>query len=87
MEIIVPAAGLSTRFAGMKPKYLLYDYKGELMLKNAIRPFLGQYHITIGILKEHDVKYQASKFLEHEFGMLINVVVLDEPTRGPADTV
>ena len=87
MEIIVPAAGLSTRFPDMKPKYLLYDYKGDLMLKNAIQPFLGKYVITIGILKEHDDKYQASKFIEHEFGMLVNVVVLNEPTRGPADTV
>lgn len=87
MEIIVPAAGLSTRFPDMKPKYLLYDYKGDLMLKNSIRQFLGEFNITIGILKEHDEKYQASKFIQHEFGELVQVVVLEKPTKGPADTV
>jgi hypothetical protein len=87
MEIIVPAAGLSTRFPDMKPKYLLYDYKGELMIRNALRQFLGEFNITIGILKEHDEKYSASQFLKHEFGDQVNVVVLDQPTRGPADTV
>lgn len=87
MEIIVPAAGLSTRFPEMKPKYLLYDYKGELMLHNAIRPFLGNYKINIGILKEHDEKYQATEFLKYEFGDQINVIILDKPTKGPADTV
>ncbi len=87
MEIIVPAAGLSTRFPEMKPKYLLYDYKGELMLANAIRPFLGKYTINIGILKEHDEKYNSVEVLQHEFGKLVNIVVLEKPTLGPADTV
>ena len=60
MEIIVPAAGLSSRFPGMKPKYLLYDYKHEMMLKNAIGPLL-KYNVTIGILKEHDDMFEARK--------------------------
>jgi hypothetical protein len=88
MRVIVPAAGLSTRFPDMKPKYLLYDYKHELMLANAIRPFLNMdMKVSIGILKEHDVKYDASKFIQHEFGDSVDVVVLDVPTKGPADTV
>jgi dTDP-glucose pyrophosphorylase len=88
MEVIVPAAGLSTRFPGMKPKYLLYDYKHELMVGNAIRPYLREnIKVTIGILKEHDEKYNASQFLKHEFGNTLNIVILDNPTKGPADTV
>jgi hypothetical protein len=86
MEIIVPAAGLSTRFPNMKPKYLLYDYKHELMLKNALRSFTN-HSITIGILKEHEDKYQASKFINYEFGSSVKIVIIDEPTKGPADTV
>ena len=42
MEIVVPAAGLSTRFPDMKPKYLLYDYKHDMMLINALRPFIDR---------------------------------------------
>jgi hypothetical protein len=87
MEIIVPAAGLSTRFPDMKPKYLLYDYKGDLMLANALKPFLNKYKIHIGILKEHNDKYNASEFIKHEFGDSVNIIILDQPTRGPADTV
>jgi hydroxymethylpyrimidine pyrophosphatase-like HAD family hydrolase len=88
MRVIVPAAGLSTRFPDMKPKYLLYDYKHELMIANAIRPFIqNAYKVTIGILKEHDEKYNATEYIKHEFGNTVDVVVLDEPTKGPADTV
>ena len=87
MEIIVPAAGLSTRFPDMKPKYLLYDYKGDLMLANALKPFLYKHNIHIGILKEHNDKYNASEYIKHEFGDSVNIIILDQPTRGPADTV
>jgi len=86
MEVIVPAAGLSSRFSGMKPKYLLYDYKHDLMLKNAIRPYYNKYPITIGILKEHNDKYNAELFIKSDLPN-VNVVVLDEQTKGPADTV
>jgi len=88
MEIIVPAAGLSTRFPNMKPKYLLYDYKGDMMLMNALRTFRQRgYRIHLGILKEHEEKYNVIKQIQHEWPENINYVIIDKPTRGPADTV
>lgn len=88
MEIIVPAAGLSTRFPDMKPKYLLYDYKGDMMLMNALRSFREKgYKIHLGILKEHEEKYNVIKQIQHEWSDNINYVIIDKPTRGPADTV
>lgn len=87
MEIVVPAAGLSTRFSGHRPKYLLYDYKNELMLKNAVKQFIDtEHHITIGILNEHDEKFNASS---HIFNAIpgCTIVLLKEKTKGPADTV
>ena len=88
MEIIVPAAGLSTRFPGMKPKYLLYDYKGDMMLMNALRTLRQNgYRIHIGILKEHQDQYKVIEQIQHEWYDNINYVILDKPTRGPADTV
>lgn len=86
MEIIIPAAGLFTRFSTAKPKYLLTDYKGKLMLFNALKPFLGKYNITIGILQEHEDKFNITEVIKREVGD-INVVVLKERTRGPAETV
>lgn len=88
MEIIVPAAGLSTRFPDMKPKYLLYDYKGDMMLMNALRSYRQRgYRIHIGILKEHQDKYNVIEQIQHECMYNINYVIIDKPTRGPADTV
>lgn len=88
MEIIVPAAGLSTRFPNMKPKYLLYDYKGDMMIMNALKSFrIANHKINIGILKEHQEKYNVIEQISYEFPDNINYVVIDEPTRGPADTV
>lgn len=86
MEIIVPAAGLSSRFPNMKPKYLLYDYHHKLMLQRALEPYLG-YPITIGILRDHDIQFNAAEFIRYEFGDSVNIVILNEPTQGPADTV
>ena len=88
MEIIVPAAGLSTRFPGMKPKYLLYDYKHEMMLVNALKAYRQRgYRIRIGLLKEHVEKYDAIEHIKHNWHDMVDYVVLDKPTRGPADTV
>lgn len=87
MEIIVPAAGLSSRFPNTKPKYLLYDYQHMLMVHNAVLPYLNAGHsVTIAILKEHDEKYNASSFLKGDIPN-IRIVVIDKPTKGPADTV
>jgi hypothetical protein len=86
MEIIVPAAGLSTRFPGTRPKYLLYDYSGTLMLRKALEPFIGKYNITIGILHQHAIQYDAVKIINREVGN-VNIVVIDQPTKGPAETV
>jgi choline kinase len=88
MEIIVPAAGLSTRFPNMKPKYLLYDYKGDMMLMNALRPFREKgFRIHLGILKEHQEKYGVIEQIQHEWPDNIEYLIIDKPTRGPADTV
>jgi hypothetical protein len=87
MEIIVPAAGLSTRFPNMRPKYTLTDFTGKMMFEKSIAPFIGKHHITVGVLKEHEDQYHVGKYAEQEYGNQISVVVLDQRTSGPADTV
>lgn len=87
MEIIIPAAGLSSRFPNMRPKYSLVDHNGNLMLKNAIEPYLMNYKIHIGILQKHNEEYDLVNKLNYEFGSLLNIVIIDKPTSGPADTV
>lgn len=87
MEVIVPAAGLSTRFPGMRPKYLLFDYTGTMMLERAVAPYLGKHRVTIGILKEHDEAFKASELIRKNIDHDINIVILPERTKGPADTI
>jgi hypothetical protein len=87
MEIIMPCAGLSTRFPNMRPKYLLSDYNNRLMIENAAKNFIGKYNVTIAILKQHNEMFNAENKLREAFGDKVKIVVLDEPTSGPADTV
>jgi hypothetical protein len=95
MDIIVPAAGLSTRFPDLPPKYLLRDIDGYYMLDNAIAPYYDRGDIYVTILKEHDLEYNAGEIITSEMidvesiGYIprISVIQLQEKTRGPADTV
>ena len=87
MEIIMPCAGLSTRFPNMRPKYLLSDYNNRLMIENAAKNFIDKYNITIAILEQHNEMFNAENKLRDAFGDKVKIVVLDKPTSGPADTV
>jgi len=87
MEIIVPCAGLSTRFPGLRPKYLLVDYSGKLMIENSIKNFIGKNKITISILKQHDIAFKAKEKLVKVFEDKVNIVTIENETNGPADTV
>ena len=87
MEVIIPCAGASSRFPNMRPKYLLTDYANRLMVQSAAENYIDKYRVTIVILKEHDERYQARKKLEEAFSNKVDIVVLDKPTSGPAETV
>ena len=87
MEIILPCAGLSSRFPNLRPKYLLTDYSGKMMIEGAIKNFIGKYPVTITILEEHDNRYNARSLLEEAFGNKVNIITLPTPTSGPADTI
>ena len=87
MEIIIPAAGLSTRFPNMRPKYTLVDYTGNMMVENSFAPYLGQYQITVGVLAENEKNYGVAEYFEKKYQDRVRVVVLDNKTDGPADTV
>lgn len=87
MEIIIPAAGLSTRFPNMRPKYTLTDFSGKMMFEKSILPFVGQHHVTMGVLQEHEAQYHVSRYVQQTYGDKISIVVLPERTTGPAHTV
>lgn len=86
MEIIVPCAGLSTRFPNLRPKYLLTDYSGKLMIESAVKNIESE-KINIAVLKQHDEEYGAQKKLKECFGNRVKIAIIEKPTLGPADTV
>lgn len=83
----MPAAGLSTRFPNMRPKYILADFQGKYMFEKSLEKFIGKHNITIGILKEHNDQYKTAEYIQSEYGDAITVVILENKTAGPADTV
>lgn len=87
MKIIMPAAGLSTRFPNMKPKYSLTDSLGKMMVENALSPYLGKYPIILGLLQENEIKFPVCEYIKDTYGDQISIVMLKERTKGPADTV
>jgi hypothetical protein len=87
MEIIMPAAGLSTRFPNMRPKYTLTTFDGKMMFEKAIAPFVGVHPITIGVLAENEAKHPISSYVQQEYGDAVKILILPNRTAGPADTV
>ena len=87
MEVIMPAAGFSTRFPGMRPKYTLTDFGGVMMWQRAAERLLEQGHrVNIGVL-QHESVTPISDLARQKYGDQIRVIVLNQPTQGPAHTV
>jgi len=87
MDIIIPCAGLSTRFHNMRPKFLLTDYQGRMMLELAAQPYIGKHRIHIVVLQQHEDDFNIKKTMATVFGDKINVVILPKLTSGPAETI
>lgn len=87
MEVIIPCAGQSTRFPGLRPKYLLTDYQGKMMIESAAKNYIGKHNVHIVILKEHDKQYNVTRLVNEAFDGKVKIIVLDKPTNGPAETV
>ena len=88
MDIIIPCAGLSTRYPNTLPKYVLSCYDGKMVLENIVNKYLEDNHrVHITILKEHDIKFNIIKRLKYIFQDKINITILTEKTKGSAETV
>jgi hypothetical protein len=87
MVIIIPCAGLSSRFPKTLPKYLLSCFDGEMVLEKVLKQYDAKYPIYVTILKEHDEKYNVTKRLKYTFGDRITIVTLENRTKGAAETV
>ena len=82
MNILIPAAAPNAS----KPRYLSYDYKGEMFLKTLVSPYLSHNDVYVGVSQAHEDEWQASEFIKNEVPEA-KIVILDKITEGPADTV
>lgn len=93
MKIIVPAAGRSSRFPNMRPKWMLTHPNGKLMITESLSDFElnNVEEINIVVLSKHLEQYNCKKSLEKElnenFNTKINIIELDFDTRSQSETI
>lgn len=87
--LIIPAAGKSSRFPNMKPKWLLTHPSGRLMIDLVLdsADYLSYDRVIISILRQHCEEYGADIILKQIFGSKVELFIIDEPTRSAAHTV
>ncbi|MDB2323483.1 NTP transferase domain-containing protein [Planktomarina temperata] len=91
--LILPVAGQSTRFKGMRPKWLLTMPCGSLMIEKSISKMqLNRFErIVIICLKEHIEKYvdfeKLQKKLSDKISIDVKWVVLEDPTNSQSETI
>lgn len=92
MTIVIPMAGLSSRFtkAGFTlPKYMLY-VKNKSLFRLAVESFEKHFDSVRFVFIARDV-FDTERFIKEECELLgikdFSVVMLDQPTRGQAETV
>jgi hypothetical protein len=91
--LIIPAAGRSSRFPNMRPKWMLTHPSGRLMIQMVLdaidRSSFGR--IIVAILKEHSDSHDAEVILQQAFpqesGFGVETCVLDLPTKSSCETV
>ncbi|MDP2641553.1 MAG: hypothetical protein Q8P39_03470 [Candidatus Yanofskybacteria bacterium] len=94
MNLIIPAAGKSTRFPGLKPKWMLTHPNGNIMVTEGIRELNLEKieSIFLVILREHVEKYKCVEGIKKAFSDIgvsdtLKIVILNEETRNQPETV
>ncbi len=92
-SLIIPVAGKSSRYPGMRPKWLLTMPDGKLMLEKSIELFdISKFSkIVVVALKEHVDRYTSTKvlssILKKAFSKKVILIQLENETSCQAETV
>ena len=86
MKILLPVAGQSSRYPGMRPKWLLTLPDGRLMVEKALSGINMEFvdEVVLIMLDEH-TEFIASDFLSKSLAKIakdipVNIFILDSPT-------
>jgi len=87
--LIIPAAGKSSRYSNMRPKWLLTHPTGALMIKKVLDAVKYEQfdRVVITVLREHCDHYDADIILRQIFGSSVDLLILDQSTSSSAETV
>ena len=85
MKLIIPVAGLSSRYKGMRPKWMLTLPDGKLMMEHCIKgiDFSNIDEIVVIALEEHiketkfNINYLINSF-EKSYLKPTNIILLDK---------
>ena len=88
-NLVIPAAGASSRFPNMKLKWLLTHPTGGMVIEKVLEPFdLSCYdRVIITALKEHADKYSIATVLQQVFGDKVELCVLEQKTSSAVETI
>src|SRR3989344_5326119 len=89
VTVIIPCAGGSSRYPNVRPKFLLVNPNGNLMLFDSISKLdLNNCDLVVTILKEHNQKYEISRMFNKFFSKYnIKLCVLTRPTKSQSETI
>ena len=87
--LLLPCAGKSVRYPGVRPKWMLTLPDGQLALARAVNSVCREFYTrtVVAIRRDHEERYAATSLVKRALGPNTEVLVLDHDTRGPADTV
>jgi len=88
--LVIPCAGLSTRFPGVRPKWMLTHPDGKLMLEKVLDGIVKDNsfdRIIIVTLQEYVDKYEADLWVFGALGEMAELLVLPERTSSASETV
>lgn len=87
--LIVPCAGKSSRFPGMRPKWLLTHPNGKLMIEMVLESIgYRQFdRVIVTVVLPHVEKYGADLILRQAFGKSIEVCILPDFTKSASETI
>lgn len=86
--LLLPCAGRSSRYPGVRPKWMLTLPDGMLALARAAKsvPAESYDRIVVAIRADHEAQYGCRALLKRVFPDA-EVIVIEGDTKGPADTV
>ena len=89
ITLVIPAAGKSSRYPDMRPKWMLTHPDGKMMIEKVLEEFRykGYRRTCIVVLREHCSEFEADLVLKQAFGESIEVLILEKPTKSCPETI